>query len=495
MKMTTKRWVGLLLLIVNGLYAFNAWAAPKIEHWTTPEGLRVYFVAAPTLPMLDLRLVLDAGNARDGDRPGMASFTNGILDQGAEELNADQIAEAFESVGAIASNGTSLDMAWLALRTITLPEQQQKALDTWLKVLGKPTFPAKEFKNFQKLTLVSLAAEKQSPESMANKAFYSNLYGTHPYAVPKNGTEDSINSLTINDLKEFYQQYYVSKNARLAIVGAVNREQAETIAQQIAAVLGEGEAAAPIPAVAALTEAKTIKLDFPSGQAHILVGQPGNKRGDEDYYALYLGNHILGGGGFTSRLMKEVRNNRGLSYSVYSYFMPLAQLGPFQIGLQTKQEQTDEAIKVVRETLKRFQTEGPTEEELVASKKDITGGFPLRTASNDDIVEYLGVIGFYGLPLDYLDTFTDQVNAITREQVIEVFKRRLDLDKMLTVVVGPASSPAQAAETKPAPAADAPKATNTTPDTEVKSSDTPKTETPSDAKPTEPPADESKPAS
>ena len=124
MKMTTKRWVGLLLLIVNGLYAFNAWAAPKIEHWTTPEGLRVYFVAAPTLPMLDLRLVLDAGNARDGDRPGMASFTNGILDQGAEELNADQIAEAFESVGAIASNGTSLDMAWLALRTITLPEQQ-----------------------------------------------------------------------------------------------------------------------------------------------------------------------------------------------------------------------------------------------------------------------------------------------------------------------------------------------------------------------------------
>ncbi|WP_245539464.1 M16 family metallopeptidase [Thiofilum flexile] len=491
MKMT-KLWIGMLLLVVNGLGAFNAWAAPKIEQWTTPEGLRVYFVAAPTLPMLDLRLVFNAGYARDGERHGMAGFTNGILDQGADDLNADQIADAFESVGAIASNGAGLDMAWLALRTITLPEQQQKALDTWLKVLGKPTFPAKEFKNFQKLTLVSLAAEKQSPESITSKAFYSNLYGTHPYANPKNGTEDSINALTINDLKEFYQQYYVNKNAILAIVGAVTREQAEGIAQQVAAVLGKGEAAAPIPEVPALTEANAVKIDFPSGQSHLLIGQLGNKRGDEDYYAMYLGNHILGGGGFTSRLMKEVRNNRGLSYSVYSYFMPLAQLGPFQVGLQTKQEQTEEAIKVVRETLKRFQDEGPTEAELVASKKDITGGFPLRTASNDDVVEYLGVIGFYGLPLDYLDTFTDQVNAVTREQVMDVFKRRLDLDKMITVVVGPQ---AKAEAAKPESAAEAPKSDTpeSNPPADAKS-ETPNPEAPASSNP-EPKADEPKPAS
>ncbi|MBK8451739.1 MAG: pitrilysin family protein [Thiofilum sp.] len=488
MKSITIRWIGQWLLIaLMALLAYPAWAAPKIEHWTTPEGLRVYFVAAPTLPMLDLRLVFDAGGARDGDRPGMASFTNGILDQGADELNADQIAEAFESVGAIATNGTSLDMAWLALRTITLPEQQQKALDTWLKVLGKPTFPAKEFKNFQKLTLVSLAAEKQSPESIASKAFYSNLYGTHPYSIPKNGTEDSINSLTINDLKEFYQQYYVSKNAVLAIVGAVDRAQAEAIAQKIAAVLGQGEAAAPLAEVAALTEPKAVTVDFPSGQSHILVGQPGNKRGDDDFYVMYLGNHILGGGGFTSRLMQEVRNKRGLSYSVYSYFMPLAQLGPFQVGLQTKQDQTAEALQVVLDTLKKFQEEGPTETELSASKKDITGGFPLRTASNDDIVEYLGVIGFYGLPLDYLDTFTDKVNAITREQVIEVFKRRLQLDKMLTVVVGP-SATAEAKEPKAEEASETKKP-------EQGENNNPSTTAPSKDQPTEPKADEAQPAS
>jgi zinc protease len=200
---------------------------------------------------------------------------------------------------------------------------------------------------------------------------------------------------------------------------------------------------------------------------------------------MYLGNHILGGGGFTSRLMKSVRNDRGLSYSVYSYFMPLSQLGPFEIGLQTKQEQTAEALQVVRDTIKRFQEEGPTEEELVASKKDITGGFPLRTASNDDVVEYLGVIGFYNLPLDYLDTFTDQINAVTREQVIEVFKRRIDLNKMLTVIVGPQ---AKATESTPAPA-DEGKATEANP--------TDKATQPTDSTPTptEPKADETKPAS
>lgn len=478
--------IGVVLIIAQGLMAIQAWAAPKIEHWTTDEGLRVYYVAAPSLPMVDLRLVFDAGGARDGERAGLASFTNGILDQGADDLNADQIAEAFESVGAIASNGTSLDMAWLSLRTITLPEQQKKAVDTWLKVLGKPTFPSKEFKNFQKLTLVSLDAEKQEPESVASKAFYSNLYGTHPYAVPKNGTPDTINALTIDDLKGFYKQYYVNKNAVLAIVGAVTRPEAEALAKQIAGVLGQGDAAAPLPEVTPLTEAKTVAIDFPSGQSHILVGQPGNKRGDDDYYVMYLGNHILGGGGFTSRLMKSVRNDRGLSYSVYSYFMPLSQLGPFEVGLQTKQEQTEEALKVVRETIKRFQDEGPTEAELTASKKDITGGFPLRTASNDDIVEYLGVIGFYKLPLDYLDTFTDKINSITREQVMEVFKRRIDLNKMLTVIVGPQAK-AEGTEPKAETATESPKKEAKTPAEKPASEST--TPTP------EPKADEAKPAS
>ena len=426
-------WVSLLLF---GLLSSSAHAAPKIEHWTTANGLRVYYVPAPELPMMDLRLVFDAGSARDGAKPGLAMLANGMLDKGAAGLTEDQLAEQFESIGAVFSSSTSMDMGAVGLRTITLEKEQKAAVDLWLKVLSKPDFPQKDFERVQKLSLVGLQAEKQDPESLGSKALYKALYGDHPYGQPENGTEESIQALNVDDLKAFYQQYYVAKNGLLAIVGAVDRKQAEALAEQVSAVLPTGEAAAAIPEVKQLTEAKTVKIAYPSAQSHILVGQIGNKRGDADYFTLYMGNQVLGGSGFTSRLMKEVRNDRGLSYSVYSYFAPMAQLGAFEIGLQTKQEQTTEALKVVRDVVGKFQQEGPTAEELEAAKKDITGGFPLRTANNSQIVEYVGVIGFYQLPLDYLDTFTSKINALTREQIADAFTRRVQPDKMVTVIVG-----------------------------------------------------------
>jgi zinc protease len=413
-----------------------AHAAPKIENWTTSNGLRVYYVHAPELPMLDLRLAFDAGSARDGSKPGLAMLTNDMLDKGAAGLSEDQLADQFESIGAGFGSGTSMDMASVSLRTITLEKEQKAAVETWLKVLSKPDFPQKDFERVQKLTLVGLQAEKQDPASLGSKAFYKALYGAHPYGQPENGTEESIPALTVADLKAFYQQYYVAKNGLLAIVGAADRQQAEALAEQVASVLPTGEAAAPIPEVKPLTEAKTVKIPYPSTQAHIMVGQIGDKRGDADYFTLYMGNQVLGGSGFTSRLMKEVRDARGLSYSVGSYFSPFAQLGIFEVSLQTKKEQTDEALKVVRDVLGKFQKEGPTDTELEAAKKDITGGFPLRTASNSEIVEYVGIIGFYQLPLDYLDTFTSKINVLTREQIADAFTRRVQPDKMVTVIVG-----------------------------------------------------------
>lgn len=431
MMITRLLWLLTLLVLVS-----TAQAAPKIEHWTTANGLRVYYVPAPELPMLDMRLIFAAGSARDGGKPGLAMLTNSMLDKGAAGLSEDQLAEQFEAIGAVFSSSTSSDMGWAGLRTITLEKEQQAALDLWLKVVSKPDFPQKDFERVQKLTLVGLQGEKQDPASLGSKAFYQALYGDHPYGQPENGTEDSVQALKVDDLKAFYQQHYVAKNGLLAIVGAVDRAQAEALAEKVAVALPVGEAAAALPEVKPLTEAKTVKIPYPSAQAHILVGQVGNKRGDADFFTLYMGNQVLGGSGFTSRLMKEIRNDRGLSYSVYSYFAPLAQLGVFQVGLQTKLAQTDEALKVVREALGKFQQEGPTAEELEASKKDVSGGFPLRTANNSQIVEYIGMIGFYQLPLDYLDTFTTKVNALTREHITEAFSRRIQPDKMVTVIVG-----------------------------------------------------------
>ncbi len=449
------RTIKFLLLLTLLLSSRILYAAPKIEHWKTADGLPVYYVHVPELPMFDLRLTFAAGSAYDGDKPGVSSLTTGMLDKGAAGKNADQIAESFESAGAQFSTDSARDMATISLRSLTLQEQMDKSLNTWLEVIGKPDFPQMDFARLKKQALIGLQAQKQDPGSVAQKAFYKNLYGDHPYASPPSGTEQSINAMTVDDLKNFYKQFFVVNNAQLAIVGDLKRHDAENIATQISKALkshagGIGKKAADIPPVKPLTEARTVHIPFQSAQAHVMIGQPGDKRGDKDYFTLYLGNHTLGGSGFTSRLMKEIRVKRGLSYSVYSYFIPMRELGPFLLGLQTKVSQTDQAIKVARKELEKFQKEGPSEEEIKASKLNITGGFPLRTASNDDIIGYIAMIGFYGLPLDYLDTFTKTINSITREQIIDAYQRRLHPDKMLTVIVGGESGDNQSGENKTA---------------------------------------------
>ena len=208
------------------------------------------------------------------------------------------------------------------------------------------------------------------------------------------------------------------------------------IAEQLTAALPAGEPVAPLPQVAQLQQAVTERIPFPSTQSHLYLGQPGMRRGDADYFPLYVGNHILGGSGLVSQLSEEVREKRGLSYSVYSYFLPMRQPGIFQLALQTKNEQAGEALKVLRDTLQRFVDKGPSAAELKSAKQNITGGFPLRISSNKKIIEYLAVIGFYSLPLDYLDRFNERVEAVTQEQIRDAFKRRVDPERLVTVQVG-----------------------------------------------------------
>ena len=200
---------------------------------------------------------------------------------------------------------------------------------------------------------------------------------------------------------------------------------------------------APLPAVRRLEQDREIRIEHPSSQVHILLGQPGIRRGDPDYFPLYVGNHILGGGGFVSRLYEEVREKRGLSYGAYSYFSPRRGLGPFTASLQTRADQQAQALQVMRETIRAFIERGPTPEELEAAQKNISGGFPLRLDSNSKILGYIAMIGFYDLPLNYLDTFIDKVNAVTIEEIRDAFKRRLHPERFVTVLVGPTGSAAE----------------------------------------------------
>ncbi len=431
-KMVRKTALLVTLLIASSL----SFAAPVIQSWQTTNGAKVLFVPAPEIPMLDVRVVFDAGSARSTHKAGLSTLTNAMLSESAGGWTADQVAERLESVGASLSSGARRDMAWLGVRSLTEERALRVALETLTAMLAQPQFTKDDTERLRKMMLVGLSRSEQSPASVAGKAFLKQLFGEHPYASDPDGSKASIEAINRDDLVMFYDQYYVGNNATIAITGAITREEAQKIAEQVIGQLPAGQAAPTLPKVAKLDKAHEVRIEFPSSQSHILLGQPGMKRGDPDYFVLYVGNHILGGSGLVSILSDEVREKRGLSYSVYSYFAPMRQYGQFQMGLQTKTTQVDEALQVLRDTLQHYIDQGPTEEQLKAAKENITGGFPLRIASNSKIVEYLSMIGFYGLPLDYLDRFTDRVEAVSVADIKEAFARRLDPQKLVTVVVG-----------------------------------------------------------
>ena len=434
--MATDRMIRLWAFLLLGLFGAGVQAMEPIQHWVTANGARVYFVPAPEIPMVDLRVVFDAGSARDGGKAGLARMTAALLDQGAGGRSADEIAAAFDAVGARLDIGSLRDMAWVGLRTLTDAKAFEPALATWIDVLTRPDFNERDFERERERRLVGLEHDRQRPARIAEKAYYRALYRDHPYASPPGGTVESIKALTRDDLRAFHRRYYVARNAVVAIVGDLDRAAAEALAERMVEGLPAGEPAPALPPVPPLEAAKVEVIDHPSTQTHILMGQPGMARKDPDYFRLYVGNYILGGGGLVSRLNQEVREQRGLSYSVYSYFSPMQVAGPFTLGLQTRNDQAAEALAVVRETLGKFLDEGPTRKEMEAAIKHITGGHALRIDSNGKILEYLGVIGFYGLPLDYLETFNEKIEAVTLEEVVDAFRRRVHPERMVTVQVG-----------------------------------------------------------
>ncbi len=419
------------------LGAGNVAATPTINHWTLANGARVYFVAAHELPMVQVRVVFDAGSARDpGERGGTAMLTAGLLDEGTGELNADAIAAEFERVGAEFSSSADRDMATVSLRSLTDPTLLAPATTLMARLISAPSFPDDSLARERERLLVSLQRELQDPGATINKRFYQALYGKHPYASPPTGTPPSLREITRADLVAYHKRFYTGANAVVAIVGDLKSGTARKLAETLVGKLPAGQAAPALAAPAPLVAARLEEIPFPSTQTHIRLGQLGIARGDPDYFPLYVGNYILGGGGLVSRLSVQVREERGLSYSVYSYFAPMREPGPFTVGLQTERRQQARALSVVRKVIADFVEQGPTEEELLAAKKHLTGGFPLRIDSNKEISEYLAVIGFYRLPLDYLDAFIGRIDAVTLDRVRDAFKRRVHPDRLLTVILG-----------------------------------------------------------
>ncbi len=425
-----------LFAALAALWGSAVQAGPQIQSWHTANGAAVYFVEARELPIVDVTVVFDAAGSRDGDIPGLAALTNGLLAEGAGDLSADAIAERFAELGVEFGNSSLRDMASVNLRSLSDPEKLQPAVELLSLILTRPSFPADGFDRIRNQMQVQVRLDRESPGKVVSKAYYAGLYPDHPYGKPPGGTEASLASVTRADVRRFHEHHYVGRNAVVAIVGDLDQAAAAQLATSLVGALPAGAPAPDLPAVPPLKEAVGERIEYPSTQTHLRMGQPGIARNDEDFYALYVGNHALGGGGLVSLLSDEVREKRGLSYSVYSRFSPMRRQGPFTIGLQTRNDQADTALQVARDTLRRFVTEGPTEQELKAAKQNITGGFPLQIDSNGKIVTYLAIIGFYDLPLDYLDRFTDRIDAVSREQVRDAFRRRVHPDRLLTILVG-----------------------------------------------------------
>jgi len=442
--MCAERWlIGLLALALAGPAA----AILPIQPWQTAGGSRVYFVENHDLPMLDLSVEFPAGSAYDtAEKSGAAAMTNRVLQLGADGMDEDEIARRMADIGAQLGGGSETDRAGLSLRTLSSAREKRQALDVFARVLSNPSFPQDILEREKARLIGALKEADTKPETIASVNFYRLIYRAHPYALRSRGDVETVAKLTRDDLISFYRRHYDRRYAVIALVGDITRAEAEAIAEQVTRDLPHGNGPEPtLPAVSPLDAGVKRFIAHPASQAHILIGTPAIRRGDPDYFSLFVGNHVLGGGGFVSRIIEEVRQKRGLAYSAYSYFEPLQREGPFVIGMQTKRTQAEEALQVVDSTLRNFLKNGPSEDELRDAKRNIVGSFPLRIDSNRKIHGYLALIGFYRLPLSYLEDFAGNVERVTVADIKDAFARRVDPERLVTVVVGPdAEQPAAA---------------------------------------------------
>lgn len=425
----TRMLIGLICLAAGTL----AQAQVKIQHWTAPSGARVYFVETRVLPIIDVKIDFAAGSAYDPpEKQGLAALTRSLLDAGAGDLDEEKISGRLVDTGARLGGSADDDRASLTLRTLSSKPEREAAVDLLRTLLQQPNFPAEVLEREKKRLIAGIKEADTRPDSIASKRFTAAIYPGHPYGYQ--ATVDSVGRVDRDDLVRFHRAHYTARRSVVSIVGDLSRGEAEALAQRLTEGLPEGSDAEPIPEVT-LPQREMLRIPHHATQSHIFVGLPAMRRGDPDFFPLLVGNYILGGGGFVSRLTKEVREKRGFAYSVYSHFQPYKRLGPFEIGLQTKREQAEEALKVVDSTLNAFLDKGPTEEELKRAKENLVNGFALRLDSNKKILDHVAMIGFYGLPLDYLDRYPTEVAKVTSAQIRDAFTRRIRPENLVTVVV------------------------------------------------------------
>ncbi|MFC7207382.1 M16 family metallopeptidase [Comamonas endophytica] len=441
-----------MLALTGGLLASPAWALLPIQHWTQPSGAKVWLVDSPGIPMVDVQVAFDAGSRRDpAEQAGLASAvalmaSKGVSASGnapAQDENA--LGEAWADLGASFGAGADDDGFSYSLRSLTDPALLTRAAQLAARQIAEPSWQEDIWLRERARWSAAIKESDTQPGTVAAKAFSAAVYGGHPYGQQSSAA--TLERIDVSAMQSFHRRLINACSARVSIVGALDREQADQLVQQLLAPLQARDAASrpagsacpqqpALPEVPALAEARNLDIPFASAQAHVLIGQPGITRRNPDFLAVMVGNHILGGGGFTSRLMEQVREKRGLSYSVSSSFAPGLHAGAFVIGLQTRSDQAPEAIKVSQQVLADFVARGPTEAELREAKDNLIGGFALRIDSNRKLLANVANIAWNDLPLDYLEHWTKRVEALTADEVRAAMARMLQPERMVTLSVG-----------------------------------------------------------
>jgi zinc protease len=430
MRPSLRASITLLLLAA----ALPAEAGVRIDQWTTRSGARAYFVETHALPIVDVSVEFAAGSAYDPPaRAGLGQLTLTLLKGGSARYAEAEVDRRIADAGAQLRDHFDLDRAGFALRTLSSEAERKSAVETLADLLQAPRFASEIFDREKTRAISNLAEAETQPDHLAEKRLYALMYPSHPYG--SSATPATVATITRDDVERHYRARYGSSGATVAIVGDLSFDAARELAEQLTSRLAAGGDAA-LPPVTPPKTGETVRVAHPATQSHLLLGVPALARDDPDYFPLLMGNYVLGGGGFVSRLMTEVRSKHGLAYSVYSYFQPYAQLGPFQVGLQTRRDQANEALKRVQDVIAQFVAFGPTEAELKAAKKSLVGGFPLRIDTNRKLLEQLAVVGFYRLPPDWLEKYPARLEAVTLEQVRSAFARRIDPKRLAIAVVG-----------------------------------------------------------
>ncbi|WP_111734742.1 M16 family metallopeptidase [Roseovarius amoyensis] len=422
------------LALVAMLAALPARAGVDIQEITTPGGIDAWLVEEHSIPFVALELRFRGGTSLDApDRRGAVNLMTGLLEEGTGDMDARDFARATEEIAAEFSYGASDDAVSVSARFLT--ETRDEAIELLRASITAPSLTPEAIERVRAQVIAGLNSSLKDPGTIARNTFASLVFGDHPYGSPSDGTIESVSALTRDDLLAAHKAVFARDRVYISAVGDITADELSALLDRL---LGDlPETGAPLPGRADQNLPGGIEvIDFDTPQSSVIFGQPGIDREDPDFFAAYILNHIIGGGGFESRLMTEVREKRGLTYGVYTYLSDKDN-GEIWVGsVSSANDRVAETIEVIREQWARIRNEGVSARELADAKTYITGAYPLRFDGNGPIANIAVGMQIDGFPKDYIATRNDRMNAVTLEDVNRVARELLDPDKLTFVVVG-----------------------------------------------------------